>query len=192
MKLCLHGLVWLGWIMDYVPFLIFLLYLYMYLLCDNKRLNWKKKKKKNWKKKKIDFVKGKGHIWYLKFWYKFVNNKLPKYFRDMFKFHHELHDIVTRNHDCLHLYPTRTSGARNVLRYHIPELLNKFPQYLIDKIKTHSIYSFAHQIKCYLVDLYSYACNNINCYVCNYTQKWQIAKAETCILWLPRNHWLYM
>ena len=37
MKLCLHGLVYLGWIMDYVPFLIFLLYLYMYLLCDNKR-----------------------------------------------------------------------------------------------------------------------------------------------------------
>ena len=37
MKLCLHGLVYLGWIMDCVPFLIFLLYLYMYLLCDNKR-----------------------------------------------------------------------------------------------------------------------------------------------------------
>ena len=37
MKLCLHGLVYLGWIMDYEPFLIFLLYLYMYLLCDNKR-----------------------------------------------------------------------------------------------------------------------------------------------------------
>ena len=116
-----------------------------------------------------------------------MNNKLPKYFRDMFKFNHELHDIVTRNHDCLHLYPTRTSGARNVLRHHIPELLNKFPQYLIDRIKTHSIYSFAHQIKCYLVDLYSYACNDINCYVCNYTREWQIAKAETCMLWLPRN-----
>ena len=45
MKLCLHGLVYLGWIMDYVPFLIFLLYLYMYLLCDNKRfwtLNFEK------------------------------------------------------------------------------------------------------------------------------------------------------
>ena len=36
MKLCLHGLVYLGWIMDYVPFLIFLLNLYIYLLCDNK------------------------------------------------------------------------------------------------------------------------------------------------------------
>ena len=105
--------------------------------------------------KKLTLLKVKDifDVQCLKFWYKFVNNKLPKYFRDMFKFNHELHDIVTRNHDCLHLYPTRTSGARNVLRHHIPELLNKFPQYLIDRIKTHSIYSFAHQIKCYLFDL---------------------------------------
>ena len=88
----------------------------------------------------------------LKFWYKFVNNELPSYFRDIFKFNHELHDIETRNHDRLHLYPTRTSGVRNVLRHHIPELLNKFPQYPIERIKTHSIYSFSHQIKCYLVD----------------------------------------
>ena len=63
----------------------------------------------------------------LKFWYKFGNNKLHKYFRDIFKINHELHDISTRNHDCLHLYTTRTSGARNVLGHHIPELLNKFP-----------------------------------------------------------------
>ena len=59
----------------------------------------------------------------LKFWYKFVNKKLTNYFRDMFKYNYELHDIVTRSHDRLHLYPTRTSGARNVLRHHIPELL---------------------------------------------------------------------
>ena len=97
----------------------------------------------------------------------------------MFEFNNEPHDIETRNHDRLHLYPTRTSGARNVSRHHIPELLNKFPQYLIDKIKTHSIYSFSHQIKCYSVDLYSYECNDINCYVCNHSREWQIAKAET-------------
>ena len=106
----------------------------------------------------------------LKFWYKFVDNKLPNYLRDIFKFNHELRDIKTRNHDRLHLYPTRISGSRNVLRHHIPELLNKFPQYLIDRIKTHGIYYFLHQIKCYLVDLYSYECNAISCYVCNYTR----------------------
>ena len=103
----------------------------------------------------------------MKFWYKFVNKKLPNYFRDMFKYNHEVHDIGTRSHDQLHLYPTRTSGARNVLRHHIPELLNTFPKYLIDKIKTHSLYSISHHIKCYLVDLYSYDCSIIDCYICN-------------------------
>ena len=103
----------------------------------------------------------------MKFWYKFVNKKLPNYFRDMFKYNHEIHDIGTRSHDQLHLYPTRTSGACNVLRHHIPELLNTFPKYLIDKIKTHSLYSISHHIKCYLIDLYSYDCSIIDCYICN-------------------------
>ena len=144
--------------------------------------------------KKLNLLKVKVifDVQCLKCWYKFVNNKLPNYFRDMFKFNHELYNIKTRNHYHLHLYPTRTSGARNILRHHIPELLNKFPHYLIDRIETHSIYSFSHQIKCYLVDLYNYACNDINCYGCNYNREWQIAKAETCMLSLPRNHWLYM
>ena len=118
----------------------------------------------------------------MKFWYKFVNKKLPNYFRDMFKYNHEVHDIGTRSHDQLHLYPTRTSGARNVLRHHIPELLNTFPKYLIDKIKTHSLYSISHRIKCYLVDLYSYDCSIIDCYICNNIWKWQVAEVETLVL----------
>ena len=108
----------------------------------------------------------------LKFWYKFVNNELPNYIRNMFTYNHELHDFETRNRDRLHLYQTRTSGARNVLRHHIPELLNRFPQHLIDKMKTHSMYSVAHHIKLYLIDLYSYDCNEINCYICNKNWPW--------------------
>ena len=107
----------------------------------------------------------------LKFWYKFFNKKLPNYFRDMFKYNYELHDIVTRSHDRLHLYPTRTSGARNVLKYHIPELLNKFPEYLMDRIKTHSLHSISYHIKCYLIDLYSYNCSIIHCYICTITSE---------------------
>ena len=38
----------------------------------------------------------------LKFWYKFVNNELPNYFRNMFTYNHELHDFETRNRDRLH------------------------------------------------------------------------------------------
>ena len=118
----------------------------------------------------------------MKFWYKFVNKKLPNYFRDIFKYNHEIHDIGTRSHDQLHLYPTRTSGARNVLRHHIPELPNTFPKYLIDKIKTNSLYSISHHIKCYLIDLYSYDCSIIDCYICNNIWKWQVAEVETLVL----------
>ena len=42
----------------------------------------------------------------LKFCNKFVNNKLPNYFRNMFTYSHELHYIETRNRERLHLYPT--------------------------------------------------------------------------------------
>ena len=96
-------------------------------------------------------VKDIFDVQYLKFWYKFVNNELPNYCRNMFTYNHELHDFETRNWDRLHLYQTRTSGARNVLRHHIPELLNRFPQHLIDKMKTHSMFSVAHHIKFYLI-----------------------------------------
>ena len=65
---------------------------------------------------------------------------------------------------------------------HIPELLNTFPKYLTDKIKTHSLYSISHHIKCYLVDLYSYDCSIIDCYICNNIWKWQVAEVETLVL----------
>ena len=44
----------------------------------------------------------------------------------------ELHEIGTQSHGRFHLYPTRTSGARNVLRHDIPELLDEIPEYLIE------------------------------------------------------------
>ena len=103
----------------------------------------------------------------LKVWYNYVNKKLTIHFRNMFIYNHELHRFETRNHDRLHLYPTRASGARNVLRHYIPELLNKFPPHLVDRFKTHSLYSVSHHIKSYLIDLYSYDCDEIDCFICN-------------------------
>ena len=136
-------------------------------------------------------VKDIFEIQCLKFWYKYVNNKLPHYFRSMFTYNHQLHEIETRNHDRLHLYPTRTSGARNVLRHHIPELLNKFPPHLVERFKTHSSYSVSHHIKCYLIDLYSYDCDEIDCYICNNNWERKIGDSVTWVLWQPFDHWLW-
>ena len=74
-----------------------------------------------------------------------------------------------------HITPIRTSGTRNALRHHIPELLNKFPKHLIGRIKTHSIYSLTRHIKYHSMALYSYKCSETNC-------SW--------VLWLPYDHWL--
>ena len=74
----------------------------------------------------------------LQSWCKFVNQKLPNYFRDMFRYNYVLHEIGTQRPDPHHLYPTHTSGARNVLRH---AHRNKSLEYLIDRIKTHSLFS---------------------------------------------------
>ena len=101
------------------------------------------------------------------------------------------HEIETRNHDRLHLYQTSTSGARNVLRHHIPELLNKSPLHLVDRFKTHSLYSISHHIICYLIDLYSYDCDEIDCYICNHNWERKIGDSVTWVLWQPFDHWLW-
>ena len=102
----------------------------------------------------------------MKFWYTFTNGLLPRFFRCMFRYNHEIHDIETRSHDSLHLFPTRTSGARLVLRHYIPELLQKLPDDVLRKVRTHSIDTFVSHVKTYLIDLYSYVCSVPNCFVC--------------------------
>ena len=103
----------------------------------------------------------------MKFWYKFSNNTLPNYFRSMFQYNSSLYETETRNHDRMHVFPTRTFGSRNVLRHRLPELVYRFPADLIRKAKTHSITAFSNHIKHHILESYSYDCIELNCYVCN-------------------------
>ena len=102
----------------------------------------------------------------MKFWYKFVNNNVPTYFASIFRYNHELYEIQTRSHERLHLYPFRTSNAHNTLRHRIPELLCKFPTAVLEKVRTHSIMSFASHVKFHLIDSYCSECVIPQCYIC--------------------------
>ena len=42
----------------------------------------------------------------------------------------------------MHAFPTRTFGARNVLRLRLPELAYQFPADMIRKAQTYSISAF--------------------------------------------------
>ena len=103
----------------------------------------------------------------LKFWYKFINKLLPAYFKDMFQFNYDIHGIETRNRDSLHLFPSRTTSARNVLRHSIPKLLLDYPTNIIEKARTHSIASFTSRLTVFILDRYNSECTITNCYICN-------------------------
>ena len=102
----------------------------------------------------------------LKLRYKFVNNELPYFYKSMFTYNHELHETETRSHGMLHLYPTRTAGARNVVIHRTPELLLEFPANLMGKVRTHNIRTFVSHVKSYMISSYSSECIQMNCYIC--------------------------
>ena len=83
-----------------------------------------------------------------------------------FTFKNELYQIETWDCNKLHLFPMGTLSARNVLRHRIPELLQKYPRAITQRINTHSIESFVTLLKAYICVSYSYECTDINCYSC--------------------------
>ena len=102
----------------------------------------------------------------MEFWYKFVKKSLPESFGTMFTFNNELYQIETRGQNQLHLFPTRTVSARNVLRHHIPDLLQEYPRAITQRLKTHNIESFVTLLLAYIIESYSYVCTDMNCYSC--------------------------
>ena len=108
----------------------------------------------------------------MKFWYKLSNNTLPNYFWSMFQYNSSLYDIETRNNNQMHVFPTQTFGARNVLRHRLPELVYQFPADLIRKAQTHSITAFSNHIKHHTLESYSYDCIELKCYECNNIASW--------------------
>ena len=76
------------------------------------------------------------------------------------------YDIQTRSREILHLYPVRTSNARNALRHRIPELLCKYPTFVLEKARTHSIMSYTSHVKFHLLDSFCSDCLVPQCYIC--------------------------
>ena len=124
--------------------------------------------------KELEMLKVKNifDVQCMKLWYKFVNKSLPEYFSTMFTFNNELYQIETRGQNQLHLFPTRTVSARNVLRHHIPDLLQEYPRAITQRAKTHSIESIVTLLKAYIIEFYSYICTDMNCYSCGRNVMW--------------------
>ena len=103
----------------------------------------------------------------LKFFFNYKNNKVPDYFQDTFSFPTATHRYGTRNRLLYQTSRTNSKASDKTLRNHIPGLLNKTPNSLLDKITTHSIDSFKNRIKSFYIDKYISTCEKARCYVCS-------------------------
>ena len=103
----------------------------------------------------------------LKFFFNHKNNKVPDYFQDTFSFPTATHRYGTRSRLLYQTSRTNSKASDKTLRNHIPGLLNKTPNSLLDKITTHSIDSFKNLIKSFYIDKYISTCEKARCYVCS-------------------------
>ena len=101
-----------------------------------------------------------------KFYYKFKHGLLPAYFQNFFTRNDQIHDHDTRQKTDLHHFPTKKSRTDFCIRHYIPNLFNKLPADLKSKFDTHSLASFSHNYKRYVLQKYSTECAIPGCYIC--------------------------
>ena len=103
----------------------------------------------------------------LKFYYKLKNNQLPSYFYTMSSnASSNIHPYPTRHKHKLLLPKANHEFSKKCVRYSVIHTALESPNYITDKIKTHSLHGFSTYLKKQIIDQYEITCNINNCYVC--------------------------
>ena len=101
-----------------------------------------------------------------KFYYKYSNDKLPRYFNNMFNYINEIHGYNTRGSQSVFVPISRRQNTLKSLRYSVPVTVNQFPNNIMRKMRTHSLDTIKTNIKKFIIDAYPSECNITNCYIC--------------------------
>ena len=102
----------------------------------------------------------------LKFYFKYKNDILPKYFHNIFQTSQHVSDITTRQRNYTILTQPNTALSRDSVRYKIPQIMLNVPACIEEKIKTHSYDGFCKYMKNHLISNYNSFCHIENCYIC--------------------------
>ena len=97
---------------------------------------------------------------------KYVNNNVPLFCKSLFTCNATHHEYQTRHNMQLSIPYSHTSRARKSIRYHLPSLLRRMPQCVIEKVHTHSLNGFSLYLKKHLLSQYNDSCSVANCYIC--------------------------
>ena len=102
----------------------------------------------------------------LKFYYRYVNKKLPSFFENYVDLERR-HSHDTRFNHLIPHNVTRTYTAQKCLRNYIPSVVNACDSSIITKVNSHSFKGFSNYAKWFLIKKYSEHCVIQDCYICN-------------------------
>ena len=94
----------------------------------------------------------------LKFYYKYKNDLLPKFFAGMFDAIYPTHSYATRQREQPVLIRSKTQAAQATIRYSLPIAIQKINVNVMNKIDTHSFSGFTNYAKSHLISLYNSLC----------------------------------
>ena len=103
----------------------------------------------------------------LKFYHKFVNDRLPLYFTDIFSTNQTVSHHNTRNAKKIFYARVEHVYARQCVRQALPKTINSVDSNIKEKVFTHSLHGLSTYMKKYFVNGYKFECNKENCYICN-------------------------
>ena len=84
--------------------------------------------------------------------------------------------------DKLHTLKTNHDFAQKSLRYRIIQTINKLPDNVIGKMRTHSIYGLTNYAKKYFISNYKTECTIENCYTCQCSMRWLSPACPSLVL----------
>ena len=121
------------------------------------------------KKEKLLKIEDIFKISCLKFYYRLVNNMLPKNLKKLFTFVNRLslrHENNI-NFNLVHFNCSDSKGKKRI-RYHLPILIRGTEPLILKKSITHSFIGFKLYTKNYILSTYDDSpCLDTNCYSCN-------------------------
>ena len=102
----------------------------------------------------------------IRFYFRYINNSLPVYFKDIFAPISQFHKYETRINNEIRIARTNTTHADKNIRILIPDVISKLPACITDKFETHSYDGFSRYVNRYIIGNYESSCTRTNCYIC--------------------------
>ena len=102
----------------------------------------------------------------LKFYHKFINKNVPKFFKDIFTRNSDVHSYETRNRDRPHYFPYNREGSSKRIRHSIPNLIQSLSMEIRGKLQSLDLKQLARYYKFCIINSYQATCTIQSCYVC--------------------------